>query len=66
LSPFIAKGAISEDILKYKNGQVAIHPRFNKLITVLCTTVENSEGMLEGATSILFIILFIFIIGIGV
>jgi hypothetical protein len=31
---------------------MAIHPRFNKLITALRTAVENGEGMLdEEATS---------------
>lgn len=29
------------------NGQVAIHPRFNKLITALRTAVENGEGTLN-------------------
>ena len=34
-------------MLEYRNGQVAIHPRFNKLITALCTAVENGEGILD-------------------
>ena len=34
-------------MLEYKNGQVAIHPRFNKLITALRTAVENGEGILD-------------------
>ena len=29
------------------NGQVAIHPRFHKLITALRTPVENGEGYLD-------------------
>ena len=38
--------------LVYSNGQVAIHPRFNKLITALRTAVENGEGVLgKEATS---------------
>ena len=31
-------------MLKSNKGQVAIHPRFNKLITSLRTAVENGEG----------------------
>ena len=31
-------------MLEYNKGQVAIHPRFNKLITALHTAVENGEG----------------------
>ena len=34
-------------VVKYQNGMVAIHPRFNKLITVLRTAVENGEGSLD-------------------
>jgi hypothetical protein len=29
--------------MEYKNGLVAIHPKFNKLITSLKTAVENGE-----------------------
>jgi hypothetical protein len=36
-----------EELLEHQNGQVAIHPRFNKLITALRTAVENGEGMLD-------------------
>ena len=32
---------------EYKNGQVAIHSKFGKLITALRTAVENGEGMLD-------------------
>ena len=32
---------------EYKNGMVAIHPRYNKLITALRTAVENGEGVLD-------------------
>jgi hypothetical protein len=32
-------------MLEYSNGNVAIHPRFSKLITALRTAVEN--GVLE-------------------
>ena len=31
----------------YSNGQVAIHPRFNNLITAPRTAVENGEGVLD-------------------
>ena len=34
-------------MLEYQNGHVAIHPRFNKLITSLRTAVENGEGVLD-------------------
>jgi hypothetical protein len=34
-------------MLEYQNGMVAIHPRFNKLITSLRTAVENGEGSLD-------------------
>ena len=36
-----------KEMLEYKNGQVAIHPQFSKLITALRTAVENGEGMLD-------------------
>ena len=39
--------AYAKELMEYKNGQVAIHPRFNKLITALRTAVENGEGMLD-------------------
>ena len=33
--------------LEYRNGQVAINPKFTKLITALRKAVENGEGMLD-------------------
>ena len=36
--------AHGKEMLEYKNGQVAINPKFTKLITTLRTTVENGEG----------------------
>ncbi len=36
-----------KEMLEYRNGQVAIHPRFNKLITALRTAVENGDGSLD-------------------
>ena len=33
--------------LEYNSGTVAIHLRFNKLVTALRTAVENGEGMLD-------------------
>ena len=36
-----------KELLEYQNGLVAIHPRFNKLITALRTPVENGEGSLD-------------------
>ena len=39
--------AHAKEMLEYKNGQVAINPRFTKLITALRTAAENGEGMLD-------------------
>ena len=39
--------AHAKELLEYKNGQVAIHPRFSKLITSLRTAVEKGEGYLD-------------------
>ena len=36
-----------KELMEYQNGMVAIHPRFNKLITVLRSAVENGEGILD-------------------
>ena len=36
-----------KEMMEYKNGQVAIHPRYNILIIALRTAVENGEGMLD-------------------
>ena len=33
--------------MEYQNGYVAMHPRYNKLITALRTAVENGEGSLD-------------------
>ena len=33
--------AHEKEMLEYKNGQVAINPKFTKLITTLRTTVEK-------------------------
>jgi hypothetical protein len=39
-------------MMEYQNGQVAINPRFNKLIPALRTAVEKDDGSLnKGATS---------------
>ena len=34
-------------MMEYQNGQVAIHPGFNKLITSLRTAVEKGDGSLS-------------------
>ena len=34
-------------LLDYMKGQVAIHPRYSKLITALRTAVANGEGVLD-------------------
>jgi hypothetical protein len=39
--------AHTKAMMEYKNGQVAINPKFTKLITSLRTAVENGEGMLD-------------------
>ena len=39
--------AHAKALMEYRNGQVAFHPRFNKLITALRTAVENGEGALD-------------------
>ena len=36
-----------KELLEYQNGYVAIHPKYNKLITALRTAVENGEGSLD-------------------
>lgn len=36
-----------KQMLEYNSGTVAIHPKFNKLITALRTAVENGEGVLD-------------------
>jgi hypothetical protein len=33
--------------LEYRNGLMAIHPKYNKLITALRTAVESGEGSLD-------------------
>jgi hypothetical protein len=44
-----------KEMLEYHNGQVAIHPRRNRLITALRTAVENGTGSLDkDATSYCF------------
>jgi hypothetical protein len=39
--------AHAKKILEYNNGTIAIHPRFDKLITSLRTAVEKGEGSLD-------------------
>jgi hypothetical protein len=39
--------AHAKELLEYQNGMVAIHPRFNKLITALRPAVENGESILD-------------------
>jgi hypothetical protein len=34
-------------LMEYRNGLVAINPRFDKLITSLRTAAENGEGLLD-------------------
>jgi hypothetical protein len=36
-----------KETLEYQNGAIAIHPKFNKLITSLRTAVEKGEGSLD-------------------
>lgn len=39
--------AHTKEMLEYQNGQVTIHPKFDKLVTSLRTAVENGEGSLD-------------------
>ncbi len=39
--------AHAKEMLEYRNGQVAINPKHNKLITALRTAVEKGEGQLD-------------------
>jgi hypothetical protein len=39
--------AHTKKIMEYGHSNVAIHPRFTKLITSLRTAVENGEGVLN-------------------
>jgi hypothetical protein len=39
--------AHTKELMEYATGQVAIHPRHDKLITSLRTAVENGEGSLD-------------------
>ena len=34
-------------MMEYHNGQVAINPKFTKLVTALGPAVENGEGILD-------------------
>lgn len=36
-----------KEMMEHQNGLMAIHPKFNKLITALRTAVENGEGSLD-------------------
>jgi hypothetical protein len=38
-------------MMEYQNGLMAIHPKFNKLITELRTAVENEVSLDKEATS---------------
>jgi hypothetical protein len=36
-----------KEMLEYQQGHMAIHPRFNKLITSIRTAVEKGDGSLD-------------------
>jgi hypothetical protein len=36
-----------KEMQEYQNGHMAIHPKFNKLITSLRTAVEKGDGTLD-------------------
>ena len=36
-----------KELMEYQNGQLAINPKFNKLITALRTVVEKGDGSLD-------------------
>ncbi len=40
-----------KELMEYQNGYVAIHPRYNKLITSIRTAVENGEDALDEETT---------------
>jgi hypothetical protein len=40
-----------KEMLEYRKGHVAIHPRHDKLITALWTMVENGEEVLNNEAS---------------
>jgi hypothetical protein len=40
-----------KEMMEYQNGLMAIHPKFNKLITVLRTAVENEGSLDKEATN---------------
>ena len=39
--------AHTKAMMEYHNGQVAINPKFPKLVTAFRTAVENGDGMLD-------------------
>jgi len=39
--------AHAKKLVEYNEGTIAIHPRFDKLITSLRTAVERGEGSLD-------------------
>ena len=42
-----ARLAHTEELMEYRQGYVAIHPRHNKLITALRTAIEKGEGSIR-------------------
>lgn len=40
-----------KEMMEYQNGLMAIHPRYNKLITALRTAIEIGEGVLDKDTT---------------
>jgi hypothetical protein len=46
-SSYIQKSVGLDQMLEYRNGYVAINPRFTKLTTTLRTAVEKGDGTLD-------------------
>ena len=42
-----ARLAHTDELMEYRQGYVAIHPRHNKLITALRTAIEKGEGSIR-------------------
>jgi hypothetical protein len=43
--------AYCKEMLEYRDGYIAIHPKHSKLIMALRTTAENGDGMLDKEAS---------------
>jgi hypothetical protein len=46
--------AHSKELLEYQNGNVAINPKFTKLITASRTAVEKGDGTLDSHNDLIY------------